>query len=222
MVRSRLVRGLRGTARWTVVAAGLGALAFAGCGGGTRQDASEPSATYTVNVVKAAFPLSQRIAGQSRMDITVNNAGARTIPNIAVTIEGADSAAPAQAFGVNDPQVGLADPSRPIWIVDRGPYGGDTAYVNTWTLGALRPQQEKTFTWFVTPTVAGTHTVRYRVAAGLNGKAKAQLAGGGAPAGTFTVAVSAKPAGAKVAPNGDVTSSPPSSKAVPPGYPVTP
>jgi hypothetical protein len=216
------VRGLRGTARWTVVAAGLCALAFAGCGGGTRQDAGETAATYTVDVVKASFPLSQRIAGQSRMDITVNNSGAKTIPNIAVTVEGADGAAPSQAFGVADQQVGLADSSRPIWIVDRGPYGGDTAYVNTWTLGALRPHQEKTFTWYVTPTVAGTHTVRYRVAAGLNGKAKAQLAGGGAPAGTFTVAVSAKPAGVRVSPNGDVTSSPPSSKAVPPGYPVTP
>jgi hypothetical protein len=216
------VRGLRGTARWTVVAAGLGAVALAGCGGGTRQDASEPSATYTVNVVKASFPSSQRIAGQTRMDITVNNAGAKTIPDIAVTIEGADGAAPAQAFGASDPQVSLADTSRPIWIVDRGPYGGDTAYVNTWTLGQLPPHQEKTFTWYVTPTVAGTHTVRYRVAAGLNGKAKAQLAGGGAAAGTFTVAVSAKPAGIKVAPNGDVTSSPPSSKATAPGYPVTP
>jgi hypothetical protein len=213
---------LRGTARWTVVAAGLGALALAGCGGGTRQDANEPSATYTVNVVKASFPQSQRIAGQVRMDITVNNAGGKSIPNIAVTIEGADGAAPAQAFGANDPQVGLADTSRPIWIVDRGPHGGDTAYVNTWTLGRLRPHQEATFTWYVTPTVAGTHTVRYRVAAGLNGKAKAQLAGGGAPAGTFTVAVSAKPAGVKVSPNGDVTSSPPSSKAQPPGYPVAP
>jgi hypothetical protein len=213
---------LRGTARWTVVAAGLGALALAGCGGGTRQDAAEPAATYTVNVVKASFPLSQRLAGQVRMDITINNPGAKTIPDIAVTVEGADGAAPAQAFGVEDSQVGLADPSRPIWIVDRGPYGGDTAYVNTWTLGTLRPHQEKTFTWYVTPTVAGTHRVRYRVAAGLNGKARARLAGGGAPAGTFTVAVSAKPAGVKVSPNGDVTSSPPSSKAVPPGYPVAP
>jgi hypothetical protein len=200
----------------------VGALALAGCGGGTRQDANEPSGIYTVNVVKASFPLSQRIAGQTRMDITVNNAGAKTIPNIAVTIEGADGAAPAQAFGAEDPQVGLADTSRPIWIVDRGPYGGDTAYVNTWTLGTLRPHEEKTFIWFVTPTVAGTHTVRYRVAAGLNGKAKARLAGGAAAAGTFTVFVSGKPAGVKVSPNGDVTSSPPSSKARPPGYPVTP
>ncbi len=216
------MRGLRGTARWTVVVAGVGALALTGCGGGSRQDSDEPAGIYPVNVVRATFPRAQRLAGQVRMVITVNNAGVKTIPNIAVTIEGADRAAPAQAFGVADPQVGLADPSRPIWIVDRGPRGGDTAYVNTWTLGQLKPQQERTFIWFVTPTVAGAHTVRYRIAAGLDGKARARLAGGGLAAGTFTVFVSAKPAGVKVSPNGDVTSQPPPSKAVPPGYPVNP
>ena len=200
----------------------MSAIALSGCGGGSRQDSDEAAGNYPVNVVHASFPQAQRIAGQVRMVITVNNAGVKTIPNIAVTIEGADGAAPAQAFGVADPQAGLADSSRPIWIVDRGPRGGDTAYVNTWTLGQLKPHQESTFIWFVTPTVAGTHTVRYRVAAGLDGKAKARLAGGGIAAGTFTVAVSAKPAGVKVSPNGDVTSSPPSAKAVPPGYPVNP
>ena len=200
----------------------LGALALAGCGGGTRQDAGESGGTYTVNVVKASFPLSQRIAGQSRMEITVNNAGGKTIPDIAVTIEGADGSAPAQAFGAQDPQVGLADTSRPIWIVDRGPYGGDTAYVNTWTLGTLPPHQEKTFTWYVTPRSPARTRCAIAWPPGSNGKAKAQLAGGGAAAGTFTVAVSAKPAGVKVSPNGDVNSAPPSSKATPPGYPVTP
>jgi hypothetical protein len=212
---------MQGTVRYAAIAVGLGALALAGCGG-SRQDAGEPSGTFPVNIVRATFPQSQRLAGQVRMVITVNNAGSKTIPNIGVTIEGANGAAPAAAFGTYDTQAGLASPSRPIWIVDRGPIGGDTAYVNTWTLGKLAPHQEKTFVWFVTPTVGGTHTVRYRVSAGLNGKAKAQLAGGGVPSGSFTVVVNSKPAGVKVSPNGDVTSSPPSSKAVPPGYPVGP
>jgi hypothetical protein len=204
------------------VVAVLGALALTGCGGGSRQDSDEPAGNYTVDVVKASFPQAQRLAGQVQMVISVRNPGRQTIPNIAVTVEGADGAAPAQAFGEADPQVALAASSRAIWIIDRAPRGGDTAYVNTWTLGTLRPNEEKTFRWYVTPTIAGTHTVRYRVAAGLDGKAKAQLAGGGSPAGTFTVAVSPKPAGVKVTPNGDVTASPPSSKAVPPAYRVRP
>jgi hypothetical protein len=192
------------------------------CGTGPRQDANEPKRDFRVDVVRATFPGQQPLAKRSDLLITVRNAGSETIPNIAVTVEGADGAAPANAFAEADPQRGLADPSRPVWIVDRGPRGGDTAYVNTWSLGKLAPRQEKTFIWFVTPAVAGTHTVRYRVSAGLNGKAKARLAGGGIPSGSFTVFISNKPAGIKVSPNGDVTSSPPSSKAVPPGYPVTP
>ena len=54
--------------------------------------------------------------------------------------------------------------------------------------------------WRVTAVQAGTHTVKWQVAAGLNGKAKATLAGNRAPAGTFTVDVSAKPAQARVDP----------------------
>jgi hypothetical protein len=54
--------------------------------------------------------------------------------------------------------------------------------------------------WRVTPVVAGSHTLRYRVAAGLNGKAKAQTADGGEPAGVFRVNVSSKPPNATVDP----------------------
>ena len=46
--------------------------------------------------------------------------------------------------------------------------------------------------WSVTPVVPGTHTVRYRIAAGLNGKAHARLAGGGEPQGSFTVRISSQ------------------------------
>jgi hypothetical protein len=206
----------------SAVLGGIGALALAGCGGGQSQDAKEPSGTFTVDVSRASFPLAQRIAGQSEMRITIRNAGQKAVPNLAVTIEGADGAAPAQAFGEADPQAGLADPSRPVWIVDAGPRGGETAYVNTWALGRLRPNQEKTFVWRVTPVVPGTHTVRYRVAAGLNGKAKAALGGGGVPSGSFTINISNKPAGVQVDRNGNVTSSPPSAKEVQPNLPATP
>ena len=41
-----------------------------------------------------------------------------------------------------------------------------------------------------TSSGTSTHVIHYRVAAGLNGKAKAQLAGGGIPQGSFTVKVS--------------------------------
>ena len=90
---------------------------------------------------------------------------------------------------------------RPVWIVDAGPQGGTTAYVNTWQLGKLAPGKTRNFVWHVTPILAGTHTLKYRVAAGLNGKAKAKVNGQDDFQGTFTVAVSGKPAQSRVNPN---------------------
>jgi hypothetical protein len=87
-----------------------------------------------------------------------------------------------------------------VWVIDASPRGGDTAYANTWALGRLAPGQTRRFVWRVTAVQAGTHTVKWQVAAGLNGKAKATLAGNRAPAGSVTVDVSAKPAQAHVDP----------------------
>jgi hypothetical protein len=68
-----------------------------------------------------------------------------------------------------------------------------TAETNTWALGSLKPGETATFDWGVTAVIAGTHVIEYQVAAGLNGKAKAVLAGGGQPKGTFTVKISSAP-----------------------------
>jgi hypothetical protein len=166
------------------------ALVLAGCGG-DRQDKNEPSGTFDVQVVQGSFPLSQHIARQSRLRITVRNAGDRTIPNVAVTVKG---------FTARNRQAGLADPNRPVFIIDRGPRGGDTAYVGTWALGSLAPGRSRDFVWRVTPIKAGQFDVRYEIAAGLDGKAKARTRDGGRPVGTFTVRVSGTPADARVDP----------------------
>jgi hypothetical protein len=167
------------------------AIAVAGCGGGERQDKNEPSGTFDVDVVNAGFPTAQHVARQSRLRIRVRNAGNKTIPNVAVTVKG---------FTYRDTQQGLADANRPVWIVDRGPTGGDTAYVGTWALGALRPGRATTFEWRVTPIKPGHYNVSYQVAAGLDGKAKAQTSSGDEAAGTFRVDISPKPSAATVNP----------------------
>lgn len=167
----------------------LGLVALAGCGGGQRQDANEPSGTFPVDVVSAAFPSSQHLARESRLRITVRNAGHRTIPNVAVTVQGLD-------HRVDDPR--LADQTRPVWVVDNGPTGGTTAYVGTWALGSLPPGRSRVFEWSLMPVVTGRHTVHFQVSAGLNGKAKARTRSGGLPGGAFHVAVSGAPAKATV------------------------
>jgi hypothetical protein len=164
----------------------------AGCGGGTRQDAAEPSGTFNVKVTHASFPAKQRLARQARMIVEVKNTDTKTIPDVAVTVD--------PGFTTRSTRTDLADPNRPVWIVDDGPGGGITAYTNTWALGALAPGETRRFVWKVTPVRSGAHEVHYIVAAGLNGKAKAAASGGSAPEGSFAVNVSNKPAQARVDP----------------------
>jgi hypothetical protein len=178
--------------RFAGIVVGAAALVVAGCGGATRQDAAEPSGTFRVDVVNASFPTKQHLSKSERFVISVRNTGHEAVPNVAVTVN---------SFATRSQQAGLADPSRAVWIVDASPRGGDTAYTNTWALGRLAPGQTRRFVWRVTAVQAGTHTVKWAVAAGLNGKAKATLSGNRAPAGSVTVDVSDKPAQARVDPD---------------------
>ena len=196
-VKDRCARGL-------VAAASVAALhAAAGCGG-TRQDADEPSGQFKVSVTGASFPAKQTIAQSARMKIEVRNTDKRELPDVAVTVETKPSrpgAAPL-AFGEADSDTRLADTAKPVWIVDAGPRGGDTAYTNTWTLGRMSPGETKTFTWKLTAVKAGTYTVAYRVAPGLDGKARP--AGGERTRGSFRVTIADKPIPARVDDNGNV------------------
>ena len=176
---------------WVPIA--LSAIAFAGCGGDEkRQDADEPRGEWVVDVVDAEFPSSQRLARQETMKISVRNTEDRAIPNIALTVDGLSRASE---------QAGLADANRPVWIVDDGPRGGVTAYTNTWALGRVQPGATKTFEFKVTPVKPGTHEVSYRLSAGLDGKAKARVEGGGRPEGKFSVRVSRDPSQSRVDPD---------------------
>jgi hypothetical protein len=176
----------------TILLAGCVAV-VAGCGGGgDRQDKDEPRGTWNVEVTEAKFPTSQHIAKSETMRISVKNASAKAVPNVAVTVD---------SFTTRSRQAGLADPNRPVWVVDDGPRGGTTAYTSTWALGRVAPGQTKTFEWKVTPVKAGDYRVRYRIAAGLDGKAQARLANGERPQGTFDVSISRKPAQSRVDPD---------------------
>src|SRR4051794_39510248 len=172
------------SSRAFVIPALASVLLVTGCGSsGPRQDANEPSGNFKVQVVQAKFPKRQSLAKRSIMQITVKNVDSKTIPNVAVTVKSFDQRK-------DDPN--LADPRRPQFIVNTGPRGGDTAYVGTAALGPLKPGETKTFKWDVTAVVAGKYSLKYAVAAGLNGKARAVLNTGGAPSGEFKGIVSSK------------------------------
>lgn len=189
MVRSARMTGHRAEIAFTTAVA----LALAGCGSGERQDVNEKAATYDVDVVRASFPAQQKLARATEMLIAVKNSGDRTVPDVAVTVD---------SFNRRSEQAGLADPSRPIWVVDQEPRGGTTAYVNTWALNALRPGQTKTFRWKVTAIEPGRHQLKWSVAAGLNGKAKVRSGSDDSPvSGTFPVTITDKPSTARVDPS---------------------
>lgn len=183
-------RGLRFTLLSALAATSVAAAA---CGGddNARQDADEPSGDWGIEVVEAKFAAQQRLADQTTLTIRVRNTEDRAVPNIAVTVDGLAS---------RSEQAGLADAERPSWIVDDAPRGGVTAYTNTWALGRLAPGETKTFRWKVTPVKSGKFQVNYRVAAGLDGKAKAVAVDGKRPEGTFDVDVSREPAQSRVDP----------------------
>jgi len=184
------------------------ALLLAGCGGGTRVDAAEHAATYTLKIVHASFPTAQSIARQTKFTLEVKNTGASTVPLVAVTID---------AFDYTSDYAELAANKRPVWAIERGPGaiasppvesqevsvpgGAQTAYVNTWALGALAPGKTHTFVWRVVPVKAGSYTVHYSVATGLSGKAKARLASGAPVQGKFAVDIAAAPKLTHVNPN---------------------
>jgi hypothetical protein len=209
VTQRRWYRGLavRGSDYFRVVPLGarvapLAALAalVAGCGESRHQDAGEPRGVFTVQVARASFPLHQAVARPERLVLDVRNIGTRTVPNVTVAVT---------SFYHLTTYPGVASPRRPTWVVDQGPGtiasppvetvqvdppgGGTTANYDIWALGPLAPGATRSFVWHVSPVKPGVQRVSYRVYAGLNGRARAQLVDGAPPAGSFTVNIADRP-----------------------------
>jgi hypothetical protein len=159
-------------------------LALGACGGGDPQDENEPEGTYKVDVISATFPGRQRLAEEATLRITVQNKDTKTIPNLGVTVDG---------FYQSREDATLADPARPVWIVNEAPFNSTSALTSTWTTGPLRAGARRTLEWKVSALRAGTYNPRYRVNAGLDGKATAESFDGGPATGSFTVRISRVP-----------------------------
>jgi hypothetical protein len=185
------------------------------------------SGRFPVSVTVTGFARAQHLAEPTALTISVRNAGHRALPDVAVTIcerscaprDRVNEGTAAQAFGYDiHSAANTADPSRPLWIVDRGPGGcrfqcnvaggdtggGVTADSNTWALGRLAPGATARFTWALTPVVAGRHVVAWEVAGDLTGRARAVDAGGRVPRGTIGVSIDSAPPSERVTPSGKV------------------
>jgi hypothetical protein len=198
-------RALR--ARRLASACAAATLVFGGCASTKKQDENERAGNYQVKIVSATFPAKQKLAQSSRLVIRVQNSGTATVPDIAMTVNG---------FGKRKDQADLADPERPQFVIngkpqtiggvpeakDQSPIGCETVYVNTWACGKLKAGAEKTFEWNVTAVKAGPYKLSYRVAAGLDGKAKAVASSGAILSGSFAGSVKDKAPITRVADDG--------------------
>jgi hypothetical protein len=193
------------------------AIALGGCGGGgTRQDADEPSGKFPVKIVTSSFPTRQQLAGTSLLRIGVENSGQKVVPALAITISLDKNAI--LPFSIYDKQPGLADPDRPVWVLENdypklvgetAPAGAQTANDKTFNFGPLKPGKSVNAVWKVTPVQPGVYTLDYQVDAGLEGKAKAVTSDGGPPTGSFVVKISDTPPNTIVNDNGEVVKVPP-------------
>jgi hypothetical protein len=204
----------------------LSMVGVSACGGGERQDANEPEGDFPVKIVSADFPTKQQLAQNTNLVLGVENTGERTIPDLAITIfttsnsnggkpSGQTGSQPTSqgSFSVRSDQPDLAIPFRPVWILEDGyprlegqtaSAGAEAAQTDTFSFGPLAPNQTRRMVWNVTPVQAGTFTVHYRVAAGLQGKAKAVTGDGSAPEGEFVVRISSAPPQTRVNDSGKV------------------
>jgi hypothetical protein len=209
-------RGTRLQATATGVAAVAVAALLAACGGGdSSSEANEPTGTYDVRVTEAGFPTEQDLGQTSLLKLGFRNDGDKALPVLAVTISIAGKAGETSSlpFAIHDPTPGLAQPDRPVWVLaatyprlqgSSEPGGASTFNNKTFAFGPLKPGETTKAVWKLSAVRAGRYTLRYSVAAGLGGKAKAETSGGVAPGGSFVTEVTTELPGTEVTDSGEV------------------
>jgi hypothetical protein len=191
------------------VAATLGAC------GESSSDANQPAGKYAVEVSAASFPAKQRLGQTSLLRLAVRNPGRRTIPALTVsfTIAGKDGANSAIPFAVRDPQTGLAQPNRPVWVLaatyprfagSSKPGGTSTSNPRTFALGPLEPGTRTEAVWKLSAVKAGHYDLLFSIDAGLSGSAKAQTKSGASPGGSFDTEITAELPETEVTDSGEV------------------
>jgi hypothetical protein len=188
---------------------------LAACGGESSSDANEASGTYRVHVTEATFPTKQRLGQTSLLQLGVRNSGKKTVPALTVTITIAGKAGRSSSlpFGVHDPQAGLAQSDRPVWVLSETyprllgssePGGASTSNRKTFSFGPLKPGKAVNAVWKLSAVKAGDFTLLYRVGAGLNSDVKAETDGGVAPGGSFVTEITQQLPETEVTDSGEV------------------
>jgi hypothetical protein len=192
-------------------AAIVGAALLAGCGGSSESE--EPSGTRQVKVVAADFPTKQRLGQTSLLQLGVRNESEDSIPGLTFTIDvaGEEGEGSTLPFGIRDPQPGLAQPDRPVWVLSEHypklvgsskPGGAEGAALKTFTFGPVKPGATTEAVWKLSASRTGSYGLDYAI--GSVGDVKLETASGAKPGGSFTATISAKVPDVTVTDSGEV------------------
>jgi hypothetical protein len=196
------------------------ALFVTACGGeDSSSEANETAGTYPVEIVTAEFPPKQRLGETTLLRLDVRNSGEERIPALTVSFSvggerGANSSLP---FGYRSPEPGLAQPDRPIWVLSENypkesgsetRAGAETAAHKTFHFGPLKPGATVEAVWKLNAVRTGDHRLLYEIAAGLDGKARAETAAGKPAGGSFAAQITEVPPETVVKDNGEVVPAP--------------
>ena len=196
------------------------AVLLAACGESGSAD-GEPGGEFDVGVTAASFPSLQRLGQTSLLRLSLKNEGDKAVPNLVVyfTVAGKQGATASLPFGVHERQAGLANPTRPVWVLAEGfpklaraGGAGDSAEKNpaatsdpkTFAFGPLAAGQTRSVVWKLSAVRQGKYTLRYQVGAGLGTQTKAKTEGGVAPGGTFVAEVTAQTPDTEVTDDGEI------------------
>lgn len=187
---------------------------LAACGE-SSSDSNEVTGNYRVDVTEASFPTKQHLGQTTLLDLGIRNSSKKTIPALTVTItiagkRGSESSLP---FGVHDPQAGLAQADRPVWVLAQSyprlvdsdePGGATTSNRKTFDFGPLKAGESTDAVWKLSAVKAGKFTLLYRIDAGLSGEAKAVTGNDVAPGGSFVTEISSELPETEVTDNGEI------------------
>jgi hypothetical protein len=195
------------------------ALTLVACGGESSSNSNQAAGSYPMKVVTAEFPAKQQLGQTSLMRIGVRNVGRSSVPALTVTISiaGKEGRASSLPFGYRDPEPGLAQPDRPVWVLSArypklagssAPAGAETSSKKTFEFGPLKPGATTEAVWKLSAVRTGRYTVLYEVGAGLNPEAKARTLAGTEPGGTFVTRITRVPPNTEVTDSGEVVEIP--------------
>jgi hypothetical protein len=177
------------------------AVGLAACGESSSD--KEPAGEFEVGVTAAAFPSLQRLGQTSLLRLSFENEGEKELPNLVVsfTLAGKQGATASLPFGIHEQQTGLANPTRPVWVLaehfpklagSTAKGGATTSDPKTFAFGPLKAGESRSAVWKLSAVRQGKYTLRYQVGAGLGTETKAKTAGGVAPGGTFVTEITAQ------------------------------